>query len=759
MSEEIKKAALEYHERHPAGKIYTGISKPCESQRDLTLAYSPGVAWPCLEIHKDEQLSYKYTGRGNLVGVITNGTAVLGLGNIGPHAAKPVMEGKGLLFKKYADIDVFDIEMNSESIDAFIAAVKSLEPTFGGINLEDIKGPECFLIEEKLRNTMNIPVFHDDQHGTAIIATAAFFNAIELTNRDIKKTKVVFSGGGAAAIGCGRLFRKIGLDPKNIIMCDSQGVIYAGRTNGMNEYKAEFAVETKLRTLEEALNGADAFIGVSVANVLTPQMISKMAKDPIIFALANPDPEILPNIALQARPDAIVATGRSDFPNQVNNVLGFPFIFRGALDVAAKTVNDEMKLAAAKAIADLAKENVPEKVMKAYGKKEAYTFGRDYLIPKPVDPRVLLRVAPAVAKAAMDSGVARKKIDINEYTERLERIIGPTRRIIRAVRSDIKTFTQKAKRKPRIVMANGADLRVLRAVEQTTQDGEVDVILIGNEAQIHNTAREAGLMQLVDGLEVVDPEKDSRLEKYSDELFHIRQRRGVSKTGAEQLLANHSYFAAMMVRSGDADGMVNGLLEPYGSAVKPILEVIGVKRGQTLAGVYMITVKQKPYFFADCTINIEPDSEILCEIAIAAADVAKRFTKDPIRVAMLSYASFGASRHPLAKKVSDAVARIRARRPEITVEGEVQADVALNLELQKAEFPFSVLNGQANVLVFPDLGSANISYKILTNITDATATGPVLVGVNKSAHVLQRGATVDEVIGMIYLAAQDAVLR
>jgi len=355
--------------------------------------------------------------------------------------------------------------------------------------------------------------------------------------------------------------------------------------------------------------------------------------------------------------------------------------------------------------------------------------------------------------------VARKKIDINEYTERLERIIGPTRRIIRAVRSDIKTFTQKAKRKPRIVMANGADLRVLRAVEQTTQDGEVDVILIGNEAQIHHTAREAGLMQLVDGLEVVDPEKDSRLEKYSDELFHIRQRRGVSKTGAEQLLANHSYFAAMMVRSGDADGMVNGLLEPYGSAVKPILEVIGVKRGQTLAGVYMITVKQKPYFFADCTINIEPDSEILCEIAIAAADVAKRFTKDPIRVAMLSYASFGASRHPLAKKVSDAVARIRARRPEITVEGEVQADVALNLELQKAEFPFSVLNGQANVLVFPDLGSANISYKILTNITDATATGPVLVGVNKSAHVLQRGATVDEVIGMIYLAAQDAVLR
>ncbi len=754
--DQLEKDALEYHERTPAGKIFTGIGKPAENQRDLSLAYSPGVAFPCLKIAENQDDSFRYTGRSNLVAVISNGTAVLGLGDIGPYAAKPVMEGKAMLFKKFADIDVFDIELDAKDPELFIAAVKALEPTFGGVNLEDIKAPECFYIEERLRAEMSIPVFHDDQHGTAIIAGAAFLNALEVAGKKIADVRVVFSGAGAAAIACASLFLSLGVQRKNLILCDSKGTVHSGRKD-LNDIKKRFVIETEARSIEEALRGADAFVGVSVANVLTAEMIKPMAKNPIIFALANPDPEIHPAVAREARPDAIIATGRSDFPNQVNNVLGFPFIFRGALDVRARVINEEMKLAAVRAIAALAKENVPESVMKAYKDNEVYQFGRDYLIPKPVDPRVLFHVAPAVAKAAMDSGVARQKVDIAQYTRDIERILGPTQAMLRGLKRDIAAKRQSKGRKPRLVIAHAYDRRILRAAAQVVNEGDLDLTLLGAPARILEVAAQNGLAGFERMVRIVNPFDSEATAGYADELFKMRQRRGVTRTSALQLLSNHNYFAAMMLKMGGADGLVSGVVETYGASAKPLLEIIGAEKGQTLAGIYMVMHKAKQYFFADCTINVDPSAEQLAAIAISAANAAKRYTREPIRVAMLSFASFGSTMHDETKKVAQAVALVRQKMPSLEVDGEMQADVALSEELRQREFPFSALTGNANVLVFPNLASANISYKLLANLAGSSLIGPLLIGMRKPANVLQISATTDEVLNMLYITAAEAL--
>ncbi|SMF66293.1 NADP-dependent malic enzyme [Pseudobacteriovorax antillogorgiicola] len=746
--------ALEYHQREPAGKIQTRISKPLDSQEDLSIAYSPGVAGPCREIEKDPENSFKYTGRANLVGVISNGTAVLGLGNIGPHASKPVMEGKAMLFKKFADIDVFDIEVAAEDPDQFISTVKALEPTFGGINLEDIKAPECFYIEETLKEQMNIPVFHDDQHGTAIIASAAFINALEITNRDIADVKVVFSGGGAAAIACADLFIKLGVKPENLLMCDSRGVIHDGRDPG-NPYKGRFSQKTDLRTLEEALVGADAFVGVSVAGVLTQDMIKPMAEHPIIFALANPDPEIHPDLAREVRPDAIIATGRSDFPNQVNNVLGFPFIFRGALDTQATGISDEMKLAAVKAISSLAKKTVPEEVLKVYSNPDGYQFGKDYLIPKPVDPRVLMYVAPAVAQAAMDSGVARKKVNIDEYKYHIERILGPTRRIVRKLRQGIVAGTQRQKKKPNILLPHGHDSRVIKAAAQIVYDGDVDVTLLGSPKSIIEKSESLGFHAFGEKVNIINPLQDDRTEKFADQLFELRQRKGISKSIAMEAIRNTNYFGAMLLKNGFVDGMLNGLVEPYAASVRPILEVLGTTTSTTLAGTQMISYRKKLYFFSDCTINVDPTPEQMASIAYNTAEFAKEYTDDPIKLAFLSFSSFGSNRHPITRKISEAARLLENMNPDFDFDGEIQADVAINVDLQKKEFPFSNLKGQANVLIFPDLMSANISYKLLANLTEASSFGPILRGPPMPAHVLERGARVEDIINMVYLTANQ----
>ena len=756
--DEIDRLALAYHERSPAGKIFTGLSKPAATQQDLTLAYSPGVAAPCLEIAKNEDDSFRYTGRGNLVGVISNGTAVLGLGDIGAHASKPVMEGKAMLFKKFADINVFDIEVNAKNPADFIAAVRSLEPTFGGINLEDIKAPECFEIEEALCEQMNIPVMHDDQHGTAIICSAAFLNALTVTQRDLKKTKIVFSGSGAAAIATANLFLALGVEHQNLIMCDSKGVVSTSRKD-LNKYKTKFSRETDMKTLEEALDGADVFVGVSAANVLKPEMIMKMAKNPIIFALANPDPEILPDVALAARPDAIVATGRSDYPNQVNNVLGFPYIFRGALDVRARTINIEMKLAAVRAIADLAKEDVPDVVNRAYKTDQNYQFGRDYLIPKPVDPRVLLRVAPAVAKAAMDTGVARVKIDMNQYREKLELMGGPSKRLMRSIRKDLAAHRQKSGRKIHLAIPHGHDKRIVRAAAQLCDEGEIDITLLGSRKHITRMAADMGLKQFEGKVKIIDPLKDEDLaQKYGEQLFELRQRKGISRAAAQELIRGHDYFAGMMLASGEVDGQVSGLVVSYQRAVKPLIETVGVAKDEALAGVYLIMTQEKLFFLADCTITIDPTAEQLVEIAEATAALAKRYMKEPVRLAMLSFASFGATRHEHVDKVAKATRILQERHPDLCVDGEMQADVALNETLRHNEFPFCKLDGDANVLIFPNLDAANIAYKLLINIADVTPVGPVLVGLNGPANILQQSATVEEIVSLCYMTAHQAAL-
>ncbi len=757
MSVDYEKLALEYHAREPRGKIFTGLSKPVSSQKDLSIAYSPGVAGPCREIAKNSELSFEYTGRANLVGVISNGTAVLGLGDIGPEAAKPVMEGKAVLFKKFADIDVFDIEVAAKDPDQFISAVAALEPTFGGINLEDIKAPECFYIEEELRKKMKIPVFHDDQHGTSIIAGAAFLNALEITSRKIENVKVVFSGGGAAAVACANLFISLGVKPSNLIMCDSKGVIFKGRTEGMNKYKEKFALDTKLRTLDEALKGADAFVGVSAAGVLKPEMIMPMADNPIIFALANPDPEITPADARKARPDCIVATGRSDYPNQVNNVLGFPFIFRGALDVQATTINEEMKMAAVRGIAKLAKEDVPEQVLRAYNTAEGYKFGRDYLIPKPMDPRVLLYVAPAVAEAAMESGVARKKVDIPQYTQHIERILGPTKRLIRQMRNNISGWSRKSRKKPRIVMVHGHDDRVIKAAAQMDYEGDVSTIMLGAPNEIIAKAESLGIHDFGKKATIIDPHRDDRIGEFAELIYKMRQRKGVTKSAAQQMLRDNNYFAAMMVRTGAAEGMIGGVVEPYVNGLVPIMEVIRTKPGRIMNGLYMFSWNKRMYFLADCTVCIEPSAQELADIAINTANFAKQYTEDKVRVAMLSFSSFGSNRHEKSLRVAKAVEILHDREADFIFDGEIQADVALNEKLQERDFPFCQLKGQANVLIFPDLTSANIAYKIFSAISGSTGIGPVLLGPQHPASVMERGSNTEDICNMIYMVANRYV--
>ncbi len=739
---------LEYHATPTPGKVSTVPTKPCRTQRDLSLAYTPGVAVPCLEIQRDPSLAYKYTSKGNLVAVVSNGTAVLGLGNIGALAGKPVMEGKGVLFKRFADIDVFDIELATEDPDEVVRACQLLEPTFGGINLEDIKAPECFYIEEQLHKTMRIPFIHDDQHGTAIITGAALINGLELVNKTIDKARIVFSGAGAAALATASHYLKLGARRENIIMYDIHGIVYRGRTEGMNPYMERFASETSVRTLAEALRGADVFVGLSAGNVVTPEMLRGMADHPIIFAMANPDPEIPYEQAVEARPDAIVATGRSDFPNQVNNVLGFPFIFRGALDVRATAINDEMKLAATHALARLAKEDVPDSVRRAYGVNHM-EFGPRYILPKPFDPRVLINEAAAVAKAAMDSGVAQVPVDIEEYKDQLDRRLGKAHEITRVM-------IHKAQRAPmRVVFPEGEHEKILRACQILLDEGIARPILLGEEAKIRQRAAELHLH--LEAATIVDPSRSPSLPLYCEEWYKLRHRKGVTRNEAEEMILNHNVFGSMMVRMGDADALIGGLTEHYPDTIRPALQVLSVRPGlHKVAGLYvLITAKGQIYFLADTTVNIEPTVEDLAEIAIETAEVARRFDVEP-RIAMLSFSNFGSTRHPLAEKMQRATELVRQLRPDLIVDGEMQADTAVTPEIIEETYPFSRLKGGANVLIFPNLEAGNVAYKLLMRIGGAEAIGPILMGLSKTVHVLQRGAEVNEIVNMAAIAVVDA---
>lgn len=743
--------ALSYHSSYPAGKIAISPTKSLSTQRDLSLAYTPGVAVPCLEIERDPALAYRYTAKGNLVAVVTNGTAVLGLGNIGPAAGKPVMEGKGVLFKRYADIDVFDLELNTEDPKEMIRACQLLEPTFGGINLEDIKAPDCFVIEEELRRTMKIPVFHDDQHGTAIISGAALLNALLLVGKRIEAVRFVFNGAGASAISCAEHAIRLGAKREHIVMCDSQGTLYEGRTKGMNEYKARFASKTTARTLEEAMKGADVFFGLSAANCVTPAMLQSMADKPIVFALANPDPEIPYDVALAARPDAIVATGRSDYPNQVNNVLGFPFIFRGALDVRATTINEEMKLAATHALAELAREEVPDSVIRTYG-LERLEFGPEYIIPKPSDPRVLIREAAAVAKAAMDSGVARVTLNLDEYREQLERRLGKAQGIMRNV-------IHRAQRNPkRVVFPEGEEPKILRACQILVDEQIAHPILLGDEGVIRQRIGEMRL-SLEDAV-IVDPAHAASLERYATAMFAARQRKGVTLPEARKLILNRNSFGSMMVQLGDADALIGGLTQHYPDTIRPALQIIPLREGfGKVSGLYLlITHRRDVYFLADATVNIEPNADDLAEIALAAADTARRFDVEP-RVAMLSFSNFGSTRHPLAEKVRRAVEILHKRSPGLMVDGEMQAYTAVTPGVIEGAYPFSTLRGGANVLVFPNLEAGNIAIQLLSSLGGAETVGPILMGLSKPIHVLQMGSEVDSIVQMAAVAVVDAQAR
>ncbi len=745
-----RQEALDYHASGRKGKIEVVSTKPCITSRDLSLAYTPGVAAPCLEIKQNPEDAYRYTAKGNLVAVLSNGTAVLGLGNIGALAGKPVMEGKGVLFKRFSDIDVFDIEVNTEDPEEVIKVCRLLEPTFGGINLEDIKAPECFHIEEELKKCMNIPVFHDDQHGTAIITSAALLNALQLVKKKIGKVNVVVNGAGAAAIACANLIVTLGVKKEHIIMCDSKGVIYKGRTEGMNRYKERFAADTPFRALGEAVEGADVLLGLSVKGAFSGEMIRKMAKDPIIFAMANPDPEITPEEVKAVRNDAIMATGRSDYPNQVNNVLGFPFIFRGALDVRATAINEDMKIAAAHALAQLAREDCPDSVCRAYGNVK-FSFGRDYIIPKPFDPRALLRVAPAVAKAAMDSGVARQPItDLERYVEHLEALQGKSKEIMRHI-------INMAKADPkRIVLPEGEHEKILRAAQIMIEEGIAVPILLGNRAAIGIKAEELRLD--LDGVSIIDPEDSPETERYAQALFELRQRKGVTLSEARRMLRRKAgtYYGSVMVRMGDADALLSGIDAHYPDIIRPALEVIGKRAGlSSVHGLYMMVFKKGVFFLADATVCIDPTSEELAETAILAAETARVLEIEP-RVAMLSFSNFGSVKHPYPLKVKRAVEIIKERVPSLVVDGEMQADTAVTPEILAENYPFSALKGAANVLIFPDLTSGNICYKLLNRLGGAEAIGPILRGMNRPIHVLQRGDEVADIVNMAAIAVVDA---
>jgi malate dehydrogenase (oxaloacetate-decarboxylating)(NADP+) len=743
--------ALEYHHlKGKPGKIQVVPTKPLDTQRDLGLAYTPGVAHPVLEIEKNTELAYEYTSKGNLVAVISNGTAILGLGDRGALASKPVMEGKGVLFKKFADIDVFDIEVNSHDPDEVIKIVAGIAPTFGGINLEDIKAPECFYIEETLKRMLDIPVFHDDQHGTAIIFAGALANSLELLGKKHTEITMVICGAGAAGISCAKMAALWGVKKEHITMVDIKGVVYKGRTDGMNKYMEEFAVDTDQRTLAEAVRGRDVFLGLSAANVLTPAMIKSMASDPIVFALANPDPEIRPELAKEARKDIILATGRSDYPNQVNNVLGFPFIFRGALDVRARQINDEMKFAASKALAALAKEDVPDSVLRAYG-LDNLKFGRDYIIPKPFDPRVLLWEAPAVAEMAMRTGVARRKIDLDEYRQQLAFRLGKGEQVRHFIMNKARAGTGAK----RIAFAEGEESKVIRAAYQIQDESIGAPILIGRrsviEAQMHSLALDYQP-------QIVDPRDFGRIDKYAAAYYELRHRSGVSLPESLTAVKDPNVFAPLMVKMGDAEACVSGLTYDYPDVIRPALQIHHTAKGATrAAGVYIMIVDDRVFLFTDATVNINPTAEDLAEIASLAADFARQLEIEP-RVAFLSFSNFGSAPHPLSRKVREAVKLTKIRRPDLTVDGEMQADTAVVAEIIEKRYPLSAVK-DANVLVFPSLESANIAYKLLARLGKAKAIGPILLGMGAPVHVLQTGDEVTNIVQIAAVAIMDAMQR
>lgn len=746
-----KEDALEYHEKGRPGKIEVIPTKETKTQRDLALAYSPGVAEPCLEIHNNVENVYKYTAKGNLVAVISNGTAVLGLGDIGPEASKPVMEGKGILFKIFADIDVFDIELNAKSVDEFVQVVKALEPTFGGINLEDIKAPECFAIEKRLKEELNIPIMHDDQHGTAIISGAALLNALELVGKNIANVKFVVSGAGASAISCCKIYIALGARVENIYMFDSKGLITSSRKD-LDEHKEQFAKNVPEMSLAAAIKGADIFIGLSKGNILTQEMVQSMADKPIVFALANPDPEIPYEKAVSARPDIIMATGRSDYPNQVNNVLGFPFIFRGALDVRATAINEEMKLAAVKALAALAKEPVPDIVSAAYD-ETTMRFGPTYIIPKPIDPRLLVKVSPAIAKAAMDSGVARQPIkDWDAYEAALYRRLGSDDNILRFI-------LNKAKQNPkRVVFADSENIKILKAAQVAKDEGLAIPILLGNEKKILDMIKENGLQ--LPNVTIIDPKNDNTEKKrceYGDLFFEKRKRRGFNMYEARKIMRERPYFGTMMVETGEADAFISGLTRQYPDTLRPALEIIGMEENaKRVAGMYIMLTRKGPLFFADTTVNFNPTEEELVDITLMTARTVEHFNIKP-KVAMLSYSNFGSSSSPEAILVRNAVAKIKERKPDLVIDGEIQAGLAFNKDLLRENYPFTELMDESpNVLIFPNLAAGNIAYHLLQEVGGAEAVGPILLGMRKPVHVLQLGSSVRQIVNMIAIAVVDA---
>ncbi|EAR02223.1 NADP-dependent malic enzyme [Maribacter sp. HTCC2170] len=749
----LRREALIYHAKPQPGKIKIVPSKHYSTQRDLALAYSPGVAEPCLEIAKDKDTVYKYTSKGNLVAIISNGTAVLGLGNIGPEASKPVMEGKSLLFKIFADIDGMDIELDATDVDKFVETVKAIAPTFGGINLEDIKAPEAFEIERRLKEELDIPVMHDDQHGTAIISAAALLNALVVTNKKIEEVSIVISGAGAAAISCTRLYKAFGAKAENIVMLDSKGVIRKDREN-LSKEKLEFASDRTIDTLEEAMEDADVFIGLSIADIVSPEMLKSMAKYPIVFAMANPNPEIAYDLACRTREDIIMATGRSDHPNQVNNVLGFPFIFRGALDVRATKINEEMKMAAVVALAELTKEPVPEQVNIAYSETRL-TFGKDYIIPKPFDPRLIAEIPPAVAKAAMDSGVAKEPIaDWDKYREQLLRRSGSDNKLVRLLHDRAKVNPKK------IVFAEANHFDVLKTAQIVYEEGIAVPILLGNKEVIKELMKE---LEFDADVEIIDPKDDSSLEKrnqYAKRYWQGTKRNGVTLYGAKTKMRERNYYAAMMVFADDADGMISGYSRAFPTVIKPVFEVIGRAKGvKRAATVNIMNTERGPLLLADTSINIDPSAEELAEIAVMTGNLAEAFGFEPV-MAMLSYANFGSSAHPNAKKVTRAVEILHETHPDLIVDGEIQTDFALNMELHQSNFPFSKLAGKkVNTFIFPNLESANITYKLLKELNKSDSIGPIMLGLRKPVHILQLGADVDEMVNMTAVAVIDAQVR